>query len=171
MSDYPRPRPVLVTCGLPYANGPCHIGHLRTYIPADVFVRYLRKTGQKVVFVCGSDTHGTPVVVNAEERGIRPAELVEEYHAHFHQVFEDMEIAFDRYGSTDEPENHHRTRAIVSEWLRRDMVYPKMLKMAYCPECDRVIPGGSNPERAKAAHEYGTGHAVSYRTANERPDD
>jgi len=140
MSDFPVPQTVLVTCGLPYANGPCHVGHLRTYIPADIFVRYLRKLGQEVVFVCGSDTHGTPIVVNAEEQGITPQELVERYHNHFKQVFSDMEIDFDGYGSTDDPENHERTRSIVSEWMDRDMVYQKTLKMAYCRKCGRTLP-------------------------------
>ncbi|NYT19428.1 MAG: class I tRNA ligase family protein, partial [Methanosarcinales archaeon] len=67
MSKFPSDKPVLVTCGLPYANGKAHVGHLRTYIPADIFTRSLRKTGQEVTFVCGSDTHGTPIVFNAEE--------------------------------------------------------------------------------------------------------
>ena len=66
MSDFPTDKPVLITCGLPYANGRCHIGHLRTYIPADIYVRSLHKQGQRTVFVCGSDTHGTPIVVSAE---------------------------------------------------------------------------------------------------------
>ena len=66
MSNFPSDKPVLVTCGLPYANGKCHIGHLRTYVPGDIFVRSLRKQGQEAVFVCGSDAHGTPIVVNAE---------------------------------------------------------------------------------------------------------
>ncbi|MDP2797620.1 MAG: class I tRNA ligase family protein, partial [Methanoregula sp.] len=50
--------PLLVTCGLPYTNGPCHLGHLRTYVPADAYVRYMRRMGEEVVFVCGSDNHG-----------------------------------------------------------------------------------------------------------------
>ena len=64
--------PLLVTCGLPYTNGPCHLGHLRTYVPADCYVRYMRRTGEEVVFVSGSDNHGTPIVVSAEEQGISP---------------------------------------------------------------------------------------------------
>ena len=79
MSNFPSDKPVLVTCGLPYANGKCHIGHLRTYVPADIFVRSLRKQGQEAVFVCGSDAHGTPIVVNAEEQKITPSELVNKY--------------------------------------------------------------------------------------------
>ena len=72
--------PILVTCGLPYANGACHIGHLRTYIPADIYVRCLRKLGYNVLFVCGSDTHGTPIVINAEEAGTTPEKFAERYH-------------------------------------------------------------------------------------------
>jgi methionyl-tRNA synthetase len=67
---------ILVTCGLPYANGPCHLGHLRTYVPADIFVRGMRKMGKDVLFVCGTDAHGTPIVVNAEAQGTTPKELV-----------------------------------------------------------------------------------------------
>ena len=67
-----NPPPLLVTCGLPYTNGPCHLGHLRTYVPADAYVRYMRRKGEEVVFVCGSDNHGTPIVVSAEEAGISP---------------------------------------------------------------------------------------------------
>ena len=64
----PSELPILVTCGLPYANGPCHIGHLRTYVPADIYVRGLKKMGKKPIFICGSVSHGTPIVVNAEEK-------------------------------------------------------------------------------------------------------
>ncbi|WP_243668524.1 class I tRNA ligase family protein [Methanoculleus chikugoensis] len=64
---------MLVTCGLPYTNGPCHIGHLRTYVPADFYVRYMRRSGgEEVVFICGSDNHGTPIVISAEQEGSTP---------------------------------------------------------------------------------------------------
>ncbi len=58
MSKLPEDKPVLVTCGLPYANGKAHVGHLRTYITADIYVRSLKKRGKEVTFICGSDTHG-----------------------------------------------------------------------------------------------------------------
>jgi methionyl-tRNA synthetase len=102
-----------VTCGLPYVNGPCHIAHLRTYVPADIFVRYLRKMGQEVVFICGSDTHGTPITVKAEEEGISPTEVMEKYHRHFVDFFPKMGINFSNYGSTDHPFNHARTIQII----------------------------------------------------------
>ena len=95
--------PILVTCGLPYANGPCHIGHLRTYVPADIFVRGCKKMGREVLFVCGSDAHGTPIVVNAEARGLTPKALVSQYHQHFEKVFREMEVKFDHFGDTDDP--------------------------------------------------------------------
>ncbi len=130
----------LVTCGLPYANGPCHIGHLRTYVPADVYVRFLRMMGRDVVFVCGSDTHGTPIVINAEERGLSPEELVDIYHRHFQDVFRKLRIDFDYYGSTDSETNHRRTREIVKELIKNGYVYSKKIKLAYCPKCERFLP-------------------------------
>jgi methionyl-tRNA synthetase len=137
---YPRDRPILVTCGLPYVNGPCHIAHLRTYVPADVFVRFLRKMGQEVVFICGSDTHGTPITVKAEEEGVSPKEIVERYHRHFLELFPRLGIVFDNYGSTDDPLNHRRTQQIVLELVRRGYIYPKILRLPYCPKCKRFLP-------------------------------
>ena len=137
---YPKDRPILVTCGLPYANGPCHIAHLRTYVPADVFVRFLRKMGQEVVFICGSDTHGTPITVKAEEEGVSPREIVERYHRHFKELFPRLGIIFDNYGSTDDPVNHHRTQQIVLELMKRGYIYPKTLRLPYCPKCRRFLP-------------------------------
>jgi len=131
---------ILVTCGLPYANGPCHIGHLRTYVPADIFVRGQRKMGRDVLFVCGTDAHGTPIVVNAEASGITPKELVSKYHAHFDQIFKDMNVNFDFFGDTDDPESHHRTKEIVSALLQNGHVYPREIELAYCPACSRFLP-------------------------------
>ncbi len=131
---------ILVTCGLPYANGPCHIGHLRTYVPADIFVRGLRKMGRDVLFICGTDAHGTPIVVNAEASGITPKELVAKYHVHFDQIFDDMNVKFDFFGDTDDPESHNRTQVIVSALLQNGYVYPKEIELAYCPICSRFLP-------------------------------
>ncbi|MDR7666411.1 methionine--tRNA ligase [Methanosarcina sp. Z-7115] len=133
-------KPVLVTCGLPYANGKAHIGHLRTYVPADIFARSLRKEGRDVTFVCGSDTHGTPIVVNAEELGITPKELVEIYHKHFDETFKQLGVYFDAFGTTDDPENHNRTLNIVNRLIEKDYVYPKNIEIAYCPKCNRFLP-------------------------------
>ncbi len=140
MFNFPSKQPVLLTCGLPYANGKCHIGHLRTYIPADIFVRALRKQGQEVVFVCGSDTHGTPIVVNAEELGITPRELVSKYHEHFENIFKAMGVEFSIFGNTDSPISHARTESIVESLIERGYVYPQVIKLAYCTHCKRFLP-------------------------------
>ncbi|MBD3207369.1 methionine--tRNA ligase [Candidatus Bathyarchaeota archaeon] len=137
---YPVEEKVLVTCGLPYANGPLHIAHLRTYVPGDIFVRFLRKLGQDVVFVCGSDTHGTPITVKAEEMGITPREVVEIYHKHYIDIFPELGINFDNYGSTDHPLNHHRTQQIAKELMKNGYIYPKVVTLPYCPSCDRFLP-------------------------------
>ena len=130
----------LVTCGLPYANGKAHIGHLRTYIPADVYVRYLRMLGEEVIFVCGSDCHGTPIVVNAEQVGLTPKQLVDIYHDHFKKIFEALDIKFDFYGRTDEEYHHQRTQEIVKRLIEKGYVYPMEIELAYCPNCERFLP-------------------------------
>jgi len=133
-------QPLLVTCGLPYTNGPCHLGHLRTYVPADAYVRYMRRAGEEVVFVCGSDNHGTPVVVSAEEAGISPRALSERYHRHFDETFRRMNVIFDRFGMTDDPVNHHRTRSIVSALEKNGYIYKQVVHQAYCTKCRRFLP-------------------------------
>ena len=132
--------PLLVTCGLPYTNGPCHLGHLRTYVPADTYVRYMRRTGEDVVFVCGSDNHGTPIVVSAEAEGVSPRELSERYHRHFDETFKRMEIRFDHFGMTDNPANHHRTKSIVAALEKNGYVYRQVVNQAYCTKCKRFLP-------------------------------
>jgi methionyl-tRNA synthetase len=131
---------LLVTCGLPYTNGPCHVGHLRTYVPADFYVRYMRRSGGKVVFVCGSDNHGTPVVVNAEEEGISPAALSLRYHDHFRETFTRMGIRFDHFGMTDGETNHRRTTSIVRALIDKGYVYSRIVQQSHCPNCRRFLP-------------------------------
>ncbi len=130
----------LITCGLPYANGKAHIGHLRTYIPADVYVRYLRLMGEKVLFICGSDCHGTPIVVNAEKEGIEPRKLVDRYHEHFKKVFSAVGIEFDYFGRTDSDYHHEMTEKFVKKLIENGYVYSKEIELAYCPNCRRFLP-------------------------------
>jgi methionyl-tRNA synthetase len=135
-----NPPPLLVTCGLPYTNGPCHLGHLRTYVPADMYVRNMRRSGEEVVFVCGSDNHGTPIVVSAEEAGISPRALSERYHKHFDETFRRMGVRFDRFGMTDDPATHHRAQAIVAELEKNGYIYKQVVHQAYCTKCRRFLP-------------------------------
>jgi methionyl-tRNA synthetase len=99
----------LVTAALPYANGPLHIGHLAgAYLPADIFVRYLRLMGKDVVFVCGSDEHGAAITVKARKEGTTPRAVVDKYHTMLKDTFEKIGIDFDIYHRTTEP-IHHQT--------------------------------------------------------------
>ena len=91
----------LVTCALPYANGPVHIGHLAgVYVPADIYVRYLRMRGRDVLYVCGSDEHGVPITIKAREQGCTPQDIVDRYHSQIRDSFTGLGINFDIYGRT-----------------------------------------------------------------------
>ncbi|MCX6700922.1 MAG: methionine--tRNA ligase [Methanomicrobiales archaeon] len=133
-------KPLLVTCGLPYTNGPCHLGHLRTYVPADFYVRYLRRAGEEVVFICGSDNHGTPVVVSAEEAGVSPRSLAEKFHLHLLETFRRVNVIFDHFGMTDDPTNHRRTQAIMNTLINNGYIYSKVVHQSYCTKCKRFLP-------------------------------
>ena len=91
----------LVTCALPYANGPVHIGHLAgVYVPADIYVRYLRMRGRDVLYVCGSDEHGVPITIKARQQGCSPQDIVDKYDAIISESFRGLGINFDIYGRT-----------------------------------------------------------------------
>ena len=91
----------MITAALPYANGPVHIGHLAgVYIPADVYARFQRSTGQEVAFTCGSDEHGIPITIRAKKEGITPQDVVDKYHEIIKKSFADLGISFDEYSRT-----------------------------------------------------------------------
>ena len=106
----------LVTCALPYANGPVHIGHLAgVYVPADIYVRYLRMRGKDVLFVCGSDEHGVPITIKAKKQGCTPQDIVDKYHAIIKKSFYGLGINFDIYSRTSS-ETHRKN---ASDFFRR----------------------------------------------------
>lgn len=105
----------LVTSALPYANGPVHIGHLAgVYIPADIYVRYLRLKKQDVLFIGGSDEHGVPITIKARQEGVKPQDIVDKYHNIIKSSFEKFGISFDIYSRTTS-KTHHET---ASEFFR-----------------------------------------------------
>jgi methionyl-tRNA synthetase len=98
------PKRYMITSALPYANGPLHIGHLAgAYIPADIYVRYLRLQGRDVLWVCGSDEHGAAITIRAMKDGLTPREIIDKYDAQFRTTFEGMGIAFDIFHRTSLP--------------------------------------------------------------------
>ncbi|WP_276389288.1 methionine--tRNA ligase [Eudoraea chungangensis] len=104
-----KPARYTITAALPYTNGPIHIGHLAgVYIPADIYTRYLRLTGNKVLFVCGSDEHGVAIPMKAKKEGVSPKEIIDKYHAIIKESFENFGVSFDNYSRTSAP-IHHET--------------------------------------------------------------
>ena len=105
-----------VTSALPYANGPVHIGHLAgVYVPADIYVRYLRLKGEEVLFVGGSDEHGVPVTQRARKEGITPQDVVDRYHNIIKNSFKEFGISFDVYSRTTS-DVHHK---FASDFFRK----------------------------------------------------
>lgn len=146
----------LVTAALPYANGPLHIGHLAgAYLPADIFVRYLRLMGKDVVFVCGSDEHGAAITVKARKEDTTPRAVVDKYHAMLRDTFEKIGISFDIYHRTTEP-IHHQTSQDFFRKLNENQEFLEETTEQYYDEtvgqflADRYIVGTcpvcANPE-------------------------
>ena len=106
----------LVTCALPYANGPVHIGHLAgVYVPADIYVRYLRMRGEDVLFVCGSDEHGVPITIKARKQGVSPQDIVDKYNRIIKDSFSGLGINFDIYSRTTSKVHH----SLASDFFRK----------------------------------------------------
>ena len=144
MSDFKR---TLVTCALPYANGPVHIGHLAgVYVPADIYVRYLRMRGNDVLFVCGSDEHGVPITIKAKKLGCTPQDVVDKYHGIIKQAFSDFGIKFDIYSRTSSA-THRETASEFFKKLHDDGKFIEKESEQYYDEeagsflADRYIVG------------------------------
>jgi len=136
-----------VTAALPYTNGPIHIGHMAgVYVPADIFVRYLRCKGEEVIFVCGSDEHGIPITLRARKEGISPQQLVDKYHAIIKNSFAEFGIAFDIYHRTSDPV-HHQTASDFFKTLYDKKIFTEEESEQYYDEeahlflADRYIIG------------------------------
>ncbi len=106
----------LITTALPYANGPVHIGHLAgVYVPADIYVRYLRKKGEDVAFIGGSDEHGVPITIKAQKEGVTPQDIVDRYHKIIKDSFEELGISFDIYSRTSSKTHHELSSAFFKK--------------------------------------------------------
>ena len=137
---FPTDRPAVVTCGLPYANGDLHVGHLRSLVSADVLNRALNRIGQQSIYVCGSDMHGTPVAVNAWQEGIDPETFAMRYHEQYLETFPEFNLAFDNYGHTHDETNTALTVEIVETLIEEGHVYEREIEVAWDPEEDQPLP-------------------------------
>ena len=141
---------ITVTSALPYANGGVHIGHLAgVYVPADIYVRYLRLKKKDVMFIGGSDEHGVPITIRARKEGITPQDVVDRYHSMIKKSFEEFGISFDIYSRTTS-ETHHK---FAAEWFRKlyDEEAKQFLADRYvtgeCPHCHNENAYGDQCEK------------------------
>ena len=145
--DGNQPKRYLITSALPYANGQKHIGHLAgAYIPADIYVRYLRAQKRDVVFVCGSDEHGTAIPIQAMKEGTTPQAIIDKYHAIMKQNFDDLSISFDIYDRTSNPIHHETTQEFFTYLNDRGELETKETEQYYDEQtqtflADRYIKG------------------------------
>ena len=137
----------LVTCALPYANGPVHIGHLAgAYIPGDIYVRYLRMRGEDVVFVCGSDEHGVPITIKARKEGVTPQDVVDRYHKVMKDAFTGLGINFDIYSRTSSAVHEKNASEFFRKLYDQDNFITQESEQLYDEEArmfltDRLIEG------------------------------
>jgi methionyl-tRNA synthetase len=135
------PERIFVAVAWPYANGPLHLGHIAgCYLSADIFARYHRFKGNEVLMVSGSDTHGTPITIRADEEGITPQEVVERYHAMFLEAWQKLGITFDLFTHTN-TENHEKVvHGVFKSLLEKGYIYTDNMLLAYCAQCGRYRP-------------------------------
>ena len=142
-----QPKRYLITSALPYANGLKHVGHLAgAYIPADIYVRYLRAQKRDVVFVCGSDEHGTAIPIQAAKEGTTPRAIIDKYHEAMKQDFDDLSMSFDIYHRTSEPIHHETAQEFFTYLNDRGELEVKESEQFYDEEAksflaDRYIKG------------------------------
>ncbi|WP_185861894.1 methionine--tRNA ligase [Blattabacterium cuenoti] len=130
-----------VTAALPYANGPIHIGHLAgVYLPADVFVRYLRQKNRDVIFICGSDEHGVPIAMQAKKEKKTPKEIVNKYHYMIKDCFTNFGIQFDNYSRTSKKIHYEISTSFFKKLHEKKKIFEKVSEQFYDEETKQFLP-------------------------------
>lgn len=131
----------LVTSALPYANGPIHIGHLAgAYLPADEYVRYLRAKGEDVLFVCGTDEHGTPIEMKAHEENKEPKEVVDKFHKQIKETFNKVNMSFDIFSRTTEDVHYETSQDFFSKLKNQGLMDKRKSIQLYCENDEMFLP-------------------------------
>ncbi len=139
--DNPDSERILVSVAWPYANGPFHAGHVSgVYLPADIFARYQRARGRQVLMVSGSDAHGTPITIRAEQENSTPLDVVERYHASFIKTFETLGIEFDLFTKTYTPNHYAVTQDMFLRLLEKGYLYKQTMTGSYSEKQSRFLP-------------------------------
>ncbi|MFI5172401.1 MAG: class I tRNA ligase family protein [Chitinophagales bacterium] len=142
-----NPERYLITSALPYANGPLHIGHIAgAYLPADIYVRYLRKRGRDVVFICGSDEHGAAITIQAKKENTTPEKIIGKYHEIIKNAFQGLAISFDIYHRTSSKIHHDTSQEFFLKLYEKNVFEEKESEQYYDEEfhqflADRYIVG------------------------------
>jgi methionyl-tRNA synthetase len=132
---------ILIGVAWPYANGPLHLGHIAgAYLPADIFARYHRLKGDDVLMVSGSDQHGAPITIRAEQESKPPQEIGSKYHQQFLDCWQKLGISFDLFTTTSTPNHTQVTHEIFLTLLNKGYIYKDKMLQAYCPKCQRFLP-------------------------------
>lgn len=134
-------KPVLVAVAWPYANGPLHLGHIAgAYLPADIFARYHRIVGNDVLMVSGSDAHGTPITVRADEEGVTPRDVVERFHPQFLGYWRDLGISFDLFTSTMTENHADVTQKLFLELQENGFIAERTTAQFFDPDAQKFLP-------------------------------
>lgn len=153
-----KPRKILVTSALPYANGSIHLGHLVEYIQTDIWVRFQKLRGHDCHYVCADDTHGTPVMLRAEQEGITPETLIARMQREHLEDFSAFHIAFDNFGSTNSAENRVLSQEFYRRLRDRGLIEVRTIEQLYDPVREMFLPDryikGECP-RCHAPDQYG----------------
>jgi methionyl-tRNA synthetase len=132
---------ILVTSALPYANGYIHLGHCAgAYLPADLFVRYKRLTGDDVLYVCGSDEHGVAITIAAEKEGVTPKDIIDKYHNSNKDAFEKFGMSFDVYSRTSIPEHHEVAKEFFKHFLDKGFLHEEETEQFYDEDKKMFLP-------------------------------
>ena len=131
---------MIVTAALPYANGPIHVGHLVEYLQADFWARFQRMLGHECLYICADDTHGTPIMVEARKRGLKPEDWIAQMGIEHLRDFESFGIRFDHYGSTNSEENRELCERFYAAFEKRGCLLEKSVEQLYCEQDKMFLP-------------------------------
>jgi len=135
-----KKRKILVTSALPYANGSIHLGHLVEYIQTDIWVRFQKMQEHEVHYVCADDTHGTPIMLRAEQEGITPKQLIERMWAEHKADFDGFQVGFDHYYTTDSSENQAYCEDIYRQLEAKGLIVKRSVEQFYDPVKEMFLP-------------------------------
>jgi len=132
---------IFIAVAWPYADGPLHLGHIAgAYLPPDIFARYHRTKGNEVLMVSGSDQHGTPITIKAEQEGKKPGQIAAQYHQQFLDSWQKFGISFDLFTSTGTANHTEVSQDIFLTLLDRGYIYKAIVSQPFCPRCRRFLP-------------------------------